>query len=1057
MIFDHIANGIQRHAKAIIVIWVLILCMSGFLALNANDVMSYDMNEMAPEDSESMEGLKILSDYFPTSEADENSMPILVLYFENATGLAKAQTFVEDLDSYASDYEHITGAIAMDPMTDSSGKGIVMAFITLEGLTLTEVAAFTPDVRDFIADVMEATGFNGAEYLTGSSAMTYDMEHNALEDISKIDPFTVLMILILVGLFFRSFVSSGIPPMTIGVAFVVAMALIFILGQYMNIFYITNMMILVSMMGAGCDYCIFIIARYREELRAGLSHDDALHQAIVWAGESITISGASVIIGFGAMSVCNYSLISTMGICLALGVLIALLAALTLIPSILHFVGDKVFWPSTMKTFKEGGKSTKGWYAWCAKIGERYFDRSAKFSLKHAKAIVLAALVATAPAAYLVMETENSYDMITSMLSGESGDGMGYIADYADQGMVMPNYSIIEYKSPIATITKTEGQQIGTLYWTDYWNDRVSSSLTSLYAEMVKDDNVAYASGSFVWEDMLEAIEAAGITETDEKVAYIKEHTSAKTGMIFNQMVETMSGMGMDTEYIFEGPGALIDSILASYTIDFNWDEEVAISKESGLTDPAAIIADVDSRFEADYPAMGQMLTSIIMQIKQSGVTDDMLVNGAGSTVNAAFASAGMTIDWDDMVATAIESGLTDPDEIVASIIDSMPESARTGATQIIAGLNGNGLSNAILVYGFGPVIDSVFDSMRIEFDWDAAVAAAIAVGITDPDEIVAAIEGAIVAENPTIGQMLTAIVISLNESGISNEILVSGSFGPIVDYIMNVSAAILGGPYAETGSGDATYISIITATDAPGMSTRSMESISVIAAAVSDYATKNSAIVKAQWNTGSAVVMYDVSEEVKKEFAYIELLVIVLILILLFVVMRSYLIPFRSVLTILMSIVWTLAVTRLVFVDLLGGDMLWMIPIILLVICLGLGMDYDILLTTRIKENVMALGMSNDDAIYHAVTHTGSVITICGLIMGGAFGTLMISGMNMMQEFGFALCFAILVDALIVRTYIVPAVMHLLGDWNWKGPGVKYKSKSDKDAPSQEDLDEYF
>jgi len=202
---------------------------------------------------------------------------------------------------------------------------------------------------------------------------------------------------------------------------------------------------------------------------------------------------------------------------------------------------------------------------------------------------------------------------------------------------------------------------------------------------------------------------------------------------------------------------------------------------------------------------------------------------------------------------------------------------------------------------------------------------------------------------------------------------------------------------------------------------------------------------------------MYDVSEEVKKEFAYIELLVIVLILILLFVVMRSYLIPFRSVLTILMSIVWTLAVTRLVFVDLLGGDMLWMIPIILLVICLGLGMDYDILLTTRIKENVMALGMSNDDAIYHAVTHTGSVITICGLIMGGAFGTLMISGMNMMQEFGFALCFAILVDALIVRTYIVPAVMHLLGDWNWKGPGVKYKSKSDKDAPSQEDLDEYF
>ena len=117
-------------------------------------------------------------------------------------------------------------------------------------------------------------------------------------------------------------------------------------------------------------------------------------------------------------------------------------------------------------------------------------------------------------------------------------------------------------------------------------------------------------------------------------------------------------------------------------------------------------------------------------------------------------------------------------------------------------------------------------------------------------------------------------------------------------------------------------------------------------------------------------------------------------------------------------------------------------LPIILLVICLGLGMDYDILLTTRIKENVRGHGMSNDDAIRHAVTHTGSVITICGLIMGGAFGTLMISGMTLLQEFGFALCFAILVDALTVRTYIVPAIMHLLGDWNWKGPGVKLEKK---------------
>ncbi|MDD3233611.1 MAG: MMPL family transporter, partial [Candidatus Methanomethylophilus sp.] len=59
------------------------------------------------------------------------------------------------------------------------------------------------------------------------------------------------------------------------------------------------------------------------------------------------------------------------------------------------------------------------------------------------------------------------------------------------------------------------------------------------------------------------------------------------------------------------------------------------------------------------------------------------------------------------------------------------------------------------------------------------------------------------------------------------------------------------------------------------------------------------------------------------------------------------------------------------------------------------------------------------------------------------AFGTLMLSSTEMLQEFGFALMFAILVDALLVRTYIVPAVMHLMGEWSWKGP--KFMHRHDK------------
>ena len=260
------------------------------------------------------------------------------------------------------------------------------------------------------------------------------------------------------------------------------------------------------------------------------------------------------------------------------------------------------------------------------------------------------------------------------------------------------------------------------------------------------------------------------------------------------------------------------------------------------------------------------------------------------------------------------------------------------------------------------------------------------------------------------------------------------------VDYIVNDSLGLIGGTFTASadGTGDVTYIKLSASTHESAMSPTSMDSIAFIQRVVSSFVSENPEIT-ASWVTGTAVIMYDISEIISGEFTQIEILVIVLIIILLFFVMRSYTIPFRSVATILMSICWTLAATHLLF----GDEVTWLIPLILLVICLGLGMDYDILLTTRIKENVRANGMTNDEAIHHAVVHSGSVITICGLIMGGAFGTLMLSSMGMLQQFGFALCFAILCDALIVRTYIVPAVMHILGDWNWKGP--KFLTRSGK------------
>ena len=888
MAYDRLADAIIKHAKLILVAWIVILLVAAVPAINAFSNMSYDMNEMGIDESESMKGLEIIGTYFPSSDADASALPMLVVGYDDAEEHDQALAIVSALqekrgeffvytDEDGTIHEKISSISAMmdtgvtnDPETgeETIVPGILVLSLSYSSDWTGNVIDDTPVLRDQIAAALadyeteNNTEFTLSTYLTGNPAVSYDMENGAMEDISHIDIFTVLMILILVGLFFRSFITSAMPPVTMGVAFAVTMGLIYGLMYFMDIFFITEIMLLVSMMGAGCDYCIFILARYREERRDGKDHHAALHSAIKWAGESITISGASVIIGFGAMSICSFSMISTMGICLALGIVIALLAALTFIPSLLEVVGDRIFWPTKMKEYDEGGKATKGWFAWSSRVGHKYFDISSKFTLKHAKAIAIVAVLVTVPAAYVALESDTSYDMTSSLMTGDSEKGMDLIGEYADQGMIYPNYVLLEYDEPVATISPAvdpygntiEGSY--TLTWTDPTG--LSSSMSDLENRIIGengDDNISEFSGPFMWQTLIN---------------------------------ETMASLGISS---------------------------------------------------TDYLSLITRGTEIVNTAVQNATTNETLV------LEAALPSVQTQYEY------YISSGALDQ--------------------QFAA---------------FGINLSEIYNSL---------------------------------AGNTAMQANIRDAIIALSANG-------------TLDYIVNDSLSLIGGDFNVNGTntGDVTYIKLTASTHDAAMSSRSMDSIAFLQSAVDDFVTSNSGIT-ATWVTGTAVVMYDISEIISGEFTQIEILVVILIIILLFFVMRSYTIPLRSVATILMSICWTLAATHLIF----GDEVTWLIPLILLVICLGLGMDYDILLTTRIKENVRAHGMSNDEAIHHAVVHSGSVITICGLIMGGAFGTLMLSSMGMLQQFGFALCFAILCDALIVRTYIVPAVMHLLGDWNWKGP----------------------
>jgi RND superfamily putative drug exporter len=184
----------------------------------------------------------------------------------------------------------------------------------------------------------------------------------------------------------------------------------------------------------------------------------------------------------------------------------------------------------------------------------------------------------------------------------------------------------------------------------------------------------------------------------------------------------------------------------------------------------------------------------------------------------------------------------------------------------------------------------------------------------------------------------------------------------------------------------------------------------------------------------GTTGSILDVRESFSVEFNQILPIVSICVALVLFFVLGSLLLPLFALASVFMSIFWTLAVTIIVFQSVFSYGLLFITPLILLVLLLGLGMDYNIFILTRVREEA-AKGQSLKDAIVNAIEQTGGIITAAAIILAGSLGALMLSSNIMLKEMGFAFAFSILIDALVVRTYLVPAVMAEFGKWNWYNP----------------------
>ena len=194
---------------------------------------------------------------------------------------------------------------------------------------------------------------------------------------------------------------------------------------------------------------------------------------------------------------------------------------------------------------------------------------------------------------------------------------------------------------------------------------------------------------------------------------------------------------------------------------------------------------------------------------------------------------------------------------------------------------------------------------------------------------------------------------------------------------------------------------------------------------------------------TGETAEIVDYFAMVEYWLPIVFVFVLGLSFVLLTIAFRSLLVPLKAILLNLISVGAAYGLIVLVFQKGVGNELFgfqqvdtveaWL-PLFLFSVLFGLSMDYHVFLLSRIRERYNRT-RDNDGAVLHAVATTARLITGAALIIVAVFAGFAAGDLVMFQQMGFGVAVALLLDATIVRTVLVPASMTLLSDWNWYLP----------------------
>lgn len=1042
-------KAILKGKWFVLMAWIAIIVILSMLAPNMESLVREKGQISVPDGYSSTQAQHILKEVQSKENSGNDVLTALVFHNdkkltkENLKEAEKAVNQLEDQQKKLGITDittHFKDTQLKDQLVSKDGKTILVSL---------NVTANGRETKQVSKDLYKAIDNIKLEhYYTGSWMIDEDLINNSQEGLKKTEGLTLVFILAVLLLVFRSIVAPLVPLVTVGISYVTAQSVVAILIDKVNfpISTFTQTFLVAVLFGIGTDYCILLLSRFKEEM----AHRDSITESIIetyrTAGKTVIFSGIAVMIGFASIGLSTFKLYQSAS-AVAVGVAILLVALFTVVPFFMAILGKKLFWPAKGKL--EHGDS-------------KIWSFAGRFAIARPLIAFIIVLAISVPFLF-TYKGQLSFNSLEEIGSGfNSIKGFDIISQSFGPGESMPTKIVIKNdekmdSSDYIALTDKLTQELKKV------NDiKTVRSVTRPTGEPLDDLYISKQAKSLgdgldQGNDGIQKI-SSGLEDAGKGIAAnepkMKEATNGISDLISgtNQLKSGMDPLKKGLSDIEDGlkQGSMGSDQLKSGM------EQIYTNSKALLNGYKQLLGG----YQNVENGLGDLLTGYNQTADGVKSAQDLLQSTKQNFINL---DSNPTFSQNPDYL-AIKSNVQDAQNITGSLGESLEQlnaglakaqagittansqfiDAIAGQEKLVKGMEGivNGIAQQkagldAMANGQGQIVSNL-SKFSAGFNSLNDGQQQLLVGFEDlggqmnqlSDGLTKSADGLNkVSDGLNSAQDYLADVSKVKQNGfyIPQDVLEGKDFAQVLDVylskdrkVMTLDVVFNKNPYS---------ISAIN---------RIPVLVQTVKRVVKDTKLENATVAIG----GVTSVYHDLDSISEHDYSRTVVLMLAGISLILIILLRSLIMPIYLIGSLILTYYTSMAISETIFVNWLGySGISWAVPFFAFVILMALGIDYSIFLMDRFNE---FKHVSVEEAILLSMKKMGTVIISAAIILGGTFAAMMPSGVLSLLQIATILLIGLFLYAIIVLPLLMPVMVKTFGEANW-WPFRKYKNQQEQ------------